>query len=68
MFVMPGTKDGKAVLIVVHDDDETVMTPQMWTDWFASFGAPVIATGEAKRVNTIPATTKQVIKISCERY
>ena len=68
MFAMPGTKDGQTVLIIVHDDDSTAMTPEMWTGWFASFGAPLVATGKAKRVDTVPDTPHPVVTISCERY
>lgn len=68
MFVMPGTRNGQTVLIIVHDDDPTEMSPEMWTGWFESWGAPIVATGEAKRVNTIPNSSLPIVTISCERY
>ena len=65
---MPGTKDGQDVLIVVVDEDAIELSAEMWTDWFASFGMTLIATGDAYKIDTIPNTPQRVIKISCERY
>ena len=66
MFAMPGTKDGEAVLIVV--DDDTDMSPEMWTGWFASWGAPLVATGEATPVDTVPKSEHPVVMVAFERY
>ena len=69
MIAMPGTKHGKRVMIVVTGDDLVEMSPEMWTGWFASFGATgLVATGDAVQTDTIPNTPHPVVSVSCERY